>query len=259
MKPYLIVIFLLVQVGHSSAREQNRDKGYLSLVSEHPMTVILNDTIEIYSPINRFPVAAGAYRLRAGITNDRNWYAKPVIMSFVVEPDDSLTLTLNATSYRLIQSFPSDALIVSDKDSVLGKTPLILNDALHPGIVYLEKPGFISIAVNTYDDYWPKTVVLKRDEKTAQTVHYPMLPHRQSFLKTHYKAGLAATAVVSNWLSFYMKRRADDYYRKYQCSSSLDRINYYYDRTERYDRYASILLGVSTAATTTYLYILIRK
>lgn len=73
-------------------------------------------------------------------------------------------------------------------------------------------------------------------------------------VKRYFKPALLIGAVASNWASFYMKRRADDYYGKYQRAASLDQINHYYDKAGEFDVYATVLLGVSVAAIGIYFY-----
>ncbi|RLD16946.1 hypothetical protein DRI50_00620 [candidate division KSB1 bacterium] len=73
------------------------------------------------------------------------------------------------------------------------------------------------------------------------------------------KPGLAATTILSNWASFYLKRRADDYYRKYRHTSDLHQIKTYYDRTRLFDHFSNALLTVSVASLSGFLYLLITE
>jgi len=76
------------------------------------------------------------------------------------------------------------------------------------------------------------------------------------FKKMYVRRGLLATTIVSNWAAFYLKRQADDYYRQYQRASELGQIKHYYNKTARYDNYATAMLIISGAALTAYLYFL---
>ena len=80
---------------------------------------------------------------------------------------------------------------------------------------------------------------------------------KTSFLKRIVHPSLIVTAIAANWASFLTKRKADEFYLKYQQTSQLGRMNYYYDKTTEYDRYASILLGISAATLSTYLFFLL--
>ncbi len=76
-------------------------------------------------------------------------------------------------------------------------------------------------------------------------------------LKHLLKPGLAAVTVASNWASFYLKRRADDFYRTYQKTSDLKKIDAYYHKTRVYDAVSNALLGLSTLSVSAFLYLLI--
>ncbi len=82
--------------------------------------------------------------------------------------------------------------------------------------------------------------------------HNPQLKHL-------LKPGLAALTVLSNWASFYLKRRADDYYRDYRSSSDLNKIRDYYNRTQTFDTVSNAMLGISVASLSAFLYLLIRE
>ncbi|MCB0283126.1 MAG: hypothetical protein KDF60_11150 [Calditrichaeota bacterium] len=73
------------------------------------------------------------------------------------------------------------------------------------------------------------------------------------------KTTLIVSAIAANWFSFYLKRRADNYYDKYQSASDLSRINNYYNKTEQYDNFSEIMLGISTVALGTYIYLLLSE
>jgi len=74
------------------------------------------------------------------------------------------------------------------------------------------------------------------------------------FKKEHRKPALIVTAVAANWLSFYLKRRADDYYIHYRKSSNLSDMRRYYATSAVYDRYSAVALGISTAALSAFFY-----
>ena len=75
--------------------------------------------------------------------------------------------------------------------------------------------------------------------------------------RKYFKPGILATAVIANWASFYVKRKADDYYDNYLETSDLSKMEAYYNHSSDYDIYANILLGVSATALTLYFYYLI--
>lgn len=68
---------------------------------------------------------------------------------------------------------------------------------------------------------------------------------------------LIISSIAANWLSFHLKRKADIFYNQYQQSSSLTRMDHYYEKAARYDRYSTIMLGVSLSTLTIYIYDLV--
>lgn len=75
--------------------------------------------------------------------------------------------------------------------------------------------------------------------------------------RKYFRPAILTTAIVANWASFYIKRKADDYYDVYSETSNLERMEKYYNRAADYDVYANILLGISATALTVYFYYLI--
>jgi hypothetical protein len=69
------------------------------------------------------------------------------------------------------------------------------------------------------------------------------------------KTSLILSALAANWLSFYLKRQADDYYKDYRRASSLAKLNNYYTKTRDFDVYSNIMLGISAAALSSYVYL----
>lgn len=68
------------------------------------------------------------------------------------------------------------------------------------------------------------------------------------------RRGLLTTAILTNWVSFYLKRRADDYYGKYRRASNIRKLTSYYNQTAEFDRFSNAMLLVSGVALTAYLY-----
>ena len=100
---------------------------------------------------------------------------------------------------------------------------------------------------------------LEEQKILSSTITKPILYSEKDYIpkyenKNSIKTTLIISAVTANWISFYLKRRADSYYENYQSSSNLKKINHYYDQTKLYDNLSGIMLGVSVAALSTYIY-----
>ena len=91
-----------------------------------------------------------------------------------------------------------------------------------------------------------------QDKNNKLTFRYRKKSGRQKY----FKPALLGAAIATNWASFYIKRKADDYYDIYRGTSNRDRMEKYYNRAADYDVYANIMLGVSAAALTAYFYYL---
>ncbi|KAA3617240.1 MAG: hypothetical protein D8M58_03360 [Calditrichaeota bacterium] len=93
-------------------------------------------------------------------------------------------------------------------------------------------------------------------QKKPKLTSYPENGYQPPIMKrTKLKSGLLISAIAANWLSFYLKRQADDNYKNYRSASNLSKINNYYDRSKQFDNYSSIMLGISVAALSSYIYI----
>lgn len=114
-----------------------------------------------------------------------------------------------------------------------------------------------TLIINPIIPFFRKSYLLKGESSQNKTqkliVTHKMTSHRKKYIKP----ALLATAVATNWASFYIKRKADDYYDVYRETSNLDRMERYYDKAGDYDVYANIMLGVSAAALTAYFYYLL--
>ncbi len=77
--------------------------------------------------------------------------------------------------------------------------------------------------------------------------------------RQYSKPVLLSTAVLTNWLAFYLKRKADDNYRKYQQTSGLSEMKNFYDKTRQLDLYSNISLSVSAASLLSFFYLIIEE
>jgi len=75
----------------------------------------------------------------------------------------------------------------------------------------------------------------------------------------NYKTTFLLSAIAANWLSFYLKRKADDYYDSYQSAASLGNINDNYNKSKQFDTYSGVALGISTAALSWYIYVMLTE
>jgi len=69
---------------------------------------------------------------------------------------------------------------------------------------------------------WQRKIINKES-------YSPKNKNNQGF-KRFVKPGLIVSAIALNWTSFYLKRRADNFYSDYQRTSSIKRMNNYYKK-----------------------------
>jgi hypothetical protein len=121
-----------------------------------------------------------------------------------------------------------------------GKISVSTNDTTH-FTLSKDKSVADNVALNTS---LPKTTSYKDLDYHPQSYQYPKL-----------KTGLLITSVAANWLAFYLKRQADNNYRKYGRASSISELNKYYDLAGDFDTASTVMLSISATALAGYIYI----
>lgn len=126
-------------------------------------------------------------------------------------------------------------------------------------------------ALRLYSLPWHSAVpahFVKKDTADTTQATYPVWQKKVQPLKRRFfnitfrdsrsllKPGLIFSTIVFNWSSFYLKRRADDYYRDYRRTSAIKRMNSFYKKTALYDKLSAAALGVAAASLSAFLYIL---
>ena len=132
-------------------------------------------------------------------------------------------------SYNWPATFIEDSLVISENDTT-----------------------FITLHV-PYNQNTPFKQLVEGQQNNPQIV----LPN-SGFIsenRTKIKSVLILSAVAANWMSFYLKRQADNYYDRYKGASSLKKLNNYYDKTQQFDTLSGVMLGVSAAALSGFIYL----
>jgi hypothetical protein len=163
--------------------------------------------------------------------------------SWVIEIGDSLSIQTDT-----ITSLPTGSYTFKARPQISYNWPAVLIEEtieIHQGDTlnyYLsaEKSNAPSFSAQTL----PKTTTY------SETGFQPSIRKHTSL-----KTGLIISVIAANWLSFYLKREADDYFRDYKSASNLSKINNFYDKSKQFDRYSNIMLGISTVALSSYIYL----
>ncbi len=163
--------------------------------------------------------------------------------SWLIEINDSLTVQTN-----MITKLPSGSYKFKARPQISYSWPAILIE-------------------DTFEIQAADTILfsLRVENSNVTTLPFQMTPkitaysgngYQPPIIKdTRLKTGLIISAFAANWLSFYLKRQADDYYHKYKSSSNGSKINDYFDKSNKLDTYSSIALGISAAALSSYIYL----
>ncbi|MBN2425329.1 MAG: hypothetical protein JXR46_10180 [Calditrichaceae bacterium] len=177
---------------------------------------------------------------------------------------DSAYIRINFSSDLILQI--NDTLVIKNKESIVPVAPGLKRFALRPAS---NRNWYMVPLYNTVQISSGDTIDLTFDNPGFQ---YEVPSFKVIDLKSGMHIGkeqngfwsnkmvkpaLIASAVTANWASFYMRRQADDFYDEYKKTSDISRLNYYYDKADTYDTYATAALIVSVAATSALLYILI--
>jgi hypothetical protein len=81
------------------------------------------------------------------------------------------------------------------------------------------------------------------------------VPNKKHF--SWLREGLVVTSLVGSWASFFFKREADKHYDRYLRTADPAEMHRSFKKTEDFDRYAEIAIGISIISVGTYLYLLI--
>ncbi len=147
-------------------------------------------------------------------------------------------------------------LVVAEGKSVLTARPLL--NYSWPGILLkdtLNVRAADTLLVELNAARARPVAARKADTMTVNRPYSPTFERETPAWRGKVKTGLIITAVAGNWLSFYLKRQADDAYDRYRSASDLGRINDAYDKTLLYDDLSAATLGIATAALSAYIYL----
>lgn len=89
-----------------------------------------------------------------------------------------------------------------------------------------------------------------------QNVRSRFFKGNQARYSKNLKRGILIAAIAANWIGFYLKRRADRYYSRYQSANSLSQIRQNYRRSRQFDNISSAFLALSVSAAGTYIYLI---
>lgn len=185
------------------------------------------------------------------------WNYQDKIISINLRENQDTTITVTFYKPVYINSIPYGAHLKSDTEYI-GIAPLYLPFEPNRGASFkLIKEGYepYSFALDK-----PNPIVARLQKKEGYVEPEREKPRLLGFLpkeKVKSKFALLAVTVAAHWASFYFKNVADEKYENYQRTANPQLMDKYWDETRKYDRLSDISLGVSYAALTGLIYMVI--
>lgn len=222
----------------------NAADSRLTIKTVPPGLTIQIDSVTIgQSPILNYSIRPGEHLIEALTPEEGLWNAQNIQQKVFLKPGRDTTLFLKMPRRITINSVPYHAKVRVGEE-LLGRTPLEIDfNEWVTARLTVEKEGYESQSISLQQ---PRSllVVLSpiQDEEAVPKAFW----HQNLFRKrTKRKVLLLSGSLVSHWLAFYLKNKADDNYDKYRRASRPEQIQHYWDETRKFDRYADITLGVS--------------
>jgi hypothetical protein len=248
----LCFIFLF----YFSGLTQSKSKiGYLSVESDASLDIYIDTTYIASHSFSYLSLAAGKYTLYAYQSNSLKWNQSSIKKPIEIKHGEHLSINLNSLETFRIYSTPFNSDVYAN-GTFLGKTPLAMNlSPVNGQALTIRKMGFEDYSLALNEDQREYQVQLRRLENHKHNYVLKSGPEKSHF--KWYREGLIVTSVVSSWASFFYKRKADEYYDRYMHTADPFQMVMSFRRTQDFDRYADIALGISLVSLGIYLFILI--
>jgi hypothetical protein len=192
---------------------------------------------------------------------ENQWLPPIVKRPFQLAGNDTLIINPENVFYLHVTTSPEGA-IASLRGYPVGKTPIALSILRHQDkTLRLEKDGYRSVEINLKElTKHSNRLTMSLDPSQSREMS-PSLPVRIEEVNGHVSGWLPFVTlsyfVTSTSFGFYYKGRADDFYEEYLRTSSLERMNQLFDRSEVLDNRARIfwITGQVALGATIYLFV----
>jgi len=231
--------------------------GYLSVNSPENTTIYLDSVLIARQPFSDLALLPGKYKLGSDPVNDFSWQRRIQAQEIEIKPFEKTVVDLKKTGSIVIYSDPIGSDVFGG-GKYLGKTPLYLGRLAVNGEDFrIKRAGYEEKKFSLAPDQNEYTVkLLPIDPGAEMRVQEALLGGTEV---NWFKESLVLTSFVSSWAAFFFKRKADNLYLQYQGAAIPSRIDYFYNETEKYDRYSEVALGVSAVSLGVYLFILMTE
>ncbi|HUL45170.1 MAG TPA: hypothetical protein VLY03_12530 [Bacteroidota bacterium] len=223
----------------TSSPPTDTSKSILIVESTLPAIVVIIDSTEVgATPLKPIAVDPGNHILRFVSRDSTSWFHPATEESLVIAPHAYLHRTVRFHRVLHITTDPYGAAVQSH-DSLLGTTPLYIEDDRIGPTVELSRDGFA-----------PVTVPVPEDSREIHAVLSPLIPPAElhSLYLTEDASGASlpvlltgGATVLTGAVAAYFKIKSDSYYSDYRLSGDQGTLQ----TVHRYD----LISGISFAAT----------
>jgi len=229
----------------------------LSVSVDSDIEIFLDSTLIADESFSRLAIKTGTYELLVVDTDNFSWNKKAKRETIQILSEVEITRDYRSENYRDIYSQPVAAEVYLGS-ILLGQTPITLKkELLVDQSILLSKEGFgeksFTLADIDNDQYLKLT---KTNPGDNPAVYEAALGATQV---NWWRESLIATSFLSSWASFMFKRKADQNYDRYLLSSNPMLMQQYYDEAQKFDRYSEVAIGISVAALSIYMIILMTE
>lgn len=229
----------------------------MSVSVDSDIEIFLDSTLIADESFSKLAIEIGTYELLVVDTDNFSWNKKAKRETIQILSDVEITRDYRSENYRDIYSQPVAADVYLGS-ILLGQTPITLKkELLVDQSILLSKDGFREKSFTLADidnDQYLKLIKTNTGDNPA--VFEASLGATQV---NWWRESLIVTSFLGSWTAFMFKRKADQNYDRYLLSSNPMLMQQYYDEAQKFDRYSEVAIGVSIAALSIYMIILMTE
>jgi len=221
--------------------------AYVSIKSSSPgQQAFLDGKFIGETPVDHYAIAAGEHTVLLRRTATNSWMMTDWTKTFAISAGDTLEMLAQLKRPYSIKSEPYGAEAYLD-GAFRGTTPLIIElPDTAAFVVTLLKEGFRPTSVNCNPEgsqfistiLWPDQVF---SAQKRQMYELAKIRKGRNGRKALIFTGLTLASGVA---AILLNGKADDYYDKYLQAGDPQARERFFDRTETYDTYSSIAMGL---------------
>ncbi len=198
------------------------------------------------TPVRDLPLEVGSHSLRAYRRAVPTWGEIPWFREFSVDSAQNIAFYIPNYFSLIIKSKPYDAQVHMN-GQFIGTTPLrVVARADTVETLKVSKEGYEEFSTSLSSLELPvfEVVLSPFSEMNGITSDIASQFERSRRTKRAISWGFLGATVLSGVTALYLKNEANDTYEEYLNAGNPERMDYYYGRSEEYDRYASAAFGV---------------